>query len=337
MYFAKDSLDDLLRNIFSEIIRHGQKVSASRGDFLEVRGALLVLKNPLARLSRSEAKGTIFSCLGELLWYLAGANDLAFISHYIDQYRDESDDGQTIHGAYGPRFFNMRGEGINQVANVVSILREKPSSRRAVIQLFDAEDIVRDHKEVPCTCTLQFFIRDRKLEMLTHMRSNDAFKGFPHDVFAFTMLQEIIARTLCIELGEYKHCVGSFHIYEGKDQQKASKFIDEGFQAKVIMPSMPQGDPWQAINLILKAEEQVRLSKPLDVVLSSTDDYWVDLIKLLQVYALPESANNTEFDTLKSGLSQASYRMFVNKRRDYIERRREANAIAGNNSKELEP
>ncbi|MES1189476.1 MAG: thymidylate synthase, partial [Steroidobacter sp.] len=139
MYFVEDSLDDLLRVIFPAIIQHGQKVSASRGPCLEVRGALLVLKNPLARLSRSEAKGTIFSCLGELLWYLAGSNDLGFIEHYIGRYREDSDDGKTIYGAYGPRFFDMRSLGIDQIANVVKLLREKPTSRRAVIQLYDAE------------------------------------------------------------------------------------------------------------------------------------------------------------------------------------------------------
>src|ERR1700690_496760 len=93
------------------------------------------------------------------------------------------------------------GGKINQFENVLNLLKELPTSRRAVIQVFDAADNASGHlKDVPCTCTLQFMIRSRRLHMITYMRSNDAFWGLPHDVFAFTMLQEYVARTIGVEL-----------------------------------------------------------------------------------------------------------------------------------------
>ena len=92
---------------------------------------------------------------------------------------------------------------------MLSLLRDKSTSRRAVIQVFDAVDLTKPHKDIPCTCTLQLLLRDRRLHMLASMRSNDVFKGLPHDVFAFTMLQEIMARSLGVEIGTYKHAVGS--------------------------------------------------------------------------------------------------------------------------------
>ena len=61
------------------------------------------------------------------------------------------------------------------------------------------------------------------------MRSNDAFKGLPHDVFCFTMLQEIFARTLGVHVGVYKHAVGSLHLYD-KDRQKANQYLKEGIK-----------------------------------------------------------------------------------------------------------
>ena len=79
---------------------------------------------------------------------------------------------------------------------VIKTLSEKPTTRQAVVQILDAEDISEQHKNVPCTCTLQFFARGRRLHMVASMRSNDAYIGLPHDVFAFTMIQEIVARAL---------------------------------------------------------------------------------------------------------------------------------------------
>jgi thymidylate synthase len=118
-----------------------------------------------------------------LLWYLSRENNLDFISYYIGGYDNESEDKLTVHGGYGPRLFKQRGH--DQVRNVVEMLTRQPSSRRAVIQLFNAEDISRRHREIPCTTTLQFLVRDGRVHMITTMRSNDAFVGLPHDVFCF--------------------------------------------------------------------------------------------------------------------------------------------------------
>ena len=64
-----DTLDDLLIKVFPKILRNGQRVKASKGWNNELSGVVLELRNPLARLSRTETKGTLFSCLGETLWY----------------------------------------------------------------------------------------------------------------------------------------------------------------------------------------------------------------------------------------------------------------------------
>ena len=175
-----DTLDDLLVKVFPKILQNGQRVKASKGWNRELSGVVLELRNPLARLSRSETKGTVFSCLGETLWYLAGSNELEFIKYYIGIYGKFAESDGTIHGAYGPRLFDMRS-GVNQVENVIKLLRRKPSSRQAVVQLFNAEDLLKDYNDIPCTCTMQFLVRKGSLHLLVHMRSNDAFLGFRHN------------------------------------------------------------------------------------------------------------------------------------------------------------
>jgi thymidylate synthase len=187
MHLAADTLDDALNKLYPYILSSDQNVPTSRGMTRELRGVLLEIRKPRARLSRTETRGKSFSCLGELLWYMTKANDLEFITLYIRRYEKESDDGKTVYGGYGPRFFRHRGQ--DQIANVIELLKKRRNTRRAVVQLFDAEDIGSDHLEIPCTTTLQFMIRNDCLDAIVNMRSNDAFMGLPHDVFCFSMLQ----------------------------------------------------------------------------------------------------------------------------------------------------
>ncbi|RYD41424.1 MAG: thymidylate synthase, partial [Verrucomicrobiaceae bacterium] len=239
------TLDDVLRKLYPRLVRSRNRPQPSRGATREVLGVLLELVDPRARLSRSETRAVPYTGLGELLWYLSRDNQLAFIQHYLPRYADESDDGETVHGGYGPRLFNHRG--INQIRNVTERLRgDGSTSRRAVVQIFDAEDMASPHSEVPCTTTLQFFVRSKRLHMLTTMRSNDAWIGLPHDIFCFTMLQEIVARSLGVGLGRYRHFAGSMHLYEDR-VGSAEKYLGEGVQSTIAMPQMPVGTPWPAI------------------------------------------------------------------------------------------
>lgn len=308
MHVVADTLDDLLRKVYRRLLRRNDVVSPTKGPTVEEFGNLLTLKNPLARLSRTETKGTVFSCLGEFLWYMSGSNSLEFIEYYLNGYEKYSDDGLTIFGAYGPRLFNK--DGIDQLAYVLAKLKSNPASRKAVIQLFDASDVVVHHKDVPCTCTLQFVARSNKLHMYANMRSNDAFRGLPHDVFSFTMLQEVVARLLGLRLGHYHHSVGSLHLYTD-DFARVEQFLSEGLQDDVPMPPMPQGDPTAGLSALKNAEKVIRTTKTMPNTPPGTPEYWLDLIRLLAVYA---SSSPREIVRLKNDMSSNAFENFIRKR-----------------------
>ncbi|OCW21066.1 hypothetical protein BB029_23940 [Pseudomonas sp. S3E12] len=283
VFIERDTVDDLLKKVFKEILDNGTEADPTKGKTKELSGVLLKLTNPLGRLSRTEGKGTIFSCLGELLWYLSGSNQLDHIQYYIQDYHKYSDDGKTIFGAYGPKLFGANG----QISAVIEDLQERNSTRKAVVQLFSSSDLKAPHKDVPCTCTLQFLVRDGKLSLYTSMRSNDAFKGLPHDIFAFTMLQELVARKLGMPIGEYGHYVTSLHLYIN-DLEKVERFQNEGWQEKVYMPPMPIGDQTSNVLRLLKHERELRRSNKINSDVHS-DDYWRDISLLLEVFNLVKS------------------------------------------------
>lgn len=290
MHLKAATLDDLLEQAFRLLLKSRMSVVASKGSTVEVHGIVLELTRPRARLSRTDTKGHVFSGFGEFLWYISANNRLDQIQYYISRYDEWAEDDRTIWGAYGPRIF---GGERSQYEVVQSILVDRPTSRQAVIQLFDENDIRQKYKDTPCTCTLQFLIRDGLLNMVVHMRSNDVYKGLPHDVFAFTMIQEILARDLGVALGTYKHMIGSFHLYDD-DRLKVARYLEEDFQPTREMPEMPAGSQWNDIRKIFSLEVALRTGpfSGIEAALEGTDElspYWADVARLLAIYRLTKT------------------------------------------------
>ena len=302
-----------MRHVIEELLSHGEPIESSKGPNRELAGVLLELTNPRSRLSRTETRGKPFSCLGELCWYLGKSDDVDFISYYLSPYRDLAERSR-LWGAYGPRLF---GGNIDQVANVIDLLRKKPGSRRAVIQLFNASDIVGEHKDVPCTCVLQLMVRgsNPSLHMIAYLRSNDVVLGLPHDVFCFTMVQEIVARALSITIGTYKHVAGSIHLYD-RDKKKAEQFINEGWQSTdLAMPQMPDGDPWPAIETLLRAERDIRDGDGLPAgYLERIHPYWADLVRLLAVFRYSKNKDIEGIKRIRGEMHSQIYDLFIEQR-----------------------
>lgn len=313
MYYSAETLDDILNQVLKDLLELPFDVKASRGDSSELFGVLIKLTNPRARISRTETKGKPFSALGELLWYLSKNNRLDFIEYYISKYSQESDDNETIRGGYGPRIFNMHDK-YDQLQAVINLLRNSPHSRRGVIQIFDASDTETKYKEIPCTCTMQFAIRNNKLNMYVSMRSNDAYIGLSHDIFAFTMLQEIVARTLNVELGTYNHSVASLHLYLNH-KKEALEYLNEGFQStKIAMPEMPTGDPWQAIEAVKEIEQEIRNSRQIDIASIKLEPYWKNLVYLLLIHSSFKRGDLKEVGELQKKIGYPMYDTYIENR-----------------------
>jgi thymidylate synthase len=314
MEFAEDSLDAVLFKLYHALEVNGQQNVGSRGKTRELISVTLNIQKPRARLSVSENRGKPFSALGELLWYLSGSNTLEFIKPYVPRYKDDAVNG-ILEGAYGPRLLNMR-EGINQFDSIHKLLREKPGSRRAVIQLFNAEDIATVHREIPCTTTMQFHLRNGILHMSVTMRSNDAYWGLPHDVFCFTMIQEMMARRLGAEIGQYHQYVGSMHVYEDF-LPSMKEYVEEGFQQTREMPMMPEGNPFDRVGQFLEIERRLRNGESIVAADEIDDSYWADILRLLQAFWARKWVQDYQARLLelKAELACASYAPYLEGRR----------------------
>jgi thymidylate synthase len=313
MLFKASTLDDALGDILRRLLRTGARTRSSKGSARELTCVLVELTDPRARFSCTEGRGSLISYLGETLWYLSGSDRLKHVEYYIPNYRTfiaASPRAVRAPGAYGPRLFG--GGDKSQMATLLATLKQKIGSsdtRQAVAQIFDRSDLRQGNGDVPCTTTLQFLPRSGKLHLATTMRSNDIYRGFPGDIFAFTFIQELVARTLGLEIGAYSHFVGSLHLYD-TDETRARDYLNEGFQTPTSMPSMPRGDPWTWVEWLLKTEEAIRCGNSEAAALG-IDPYWLDLGRLLRIKALYHRRDIRELVQVKNEMISPVYNAFI--------------------------
>ena len=222
--------------------------SSPRGQKIkECLGVQFRITNPRNRLPMvSERNFSLTYLVAETLWYLSGSDSTAWISRYAPFWKGISDDGTTANSAYGSRIFRGHsriGDGkIVQWDYVKSELKKDPDSRRAVIHIRTPSDSILESKDVPCTLSLQFFIREEQLHLHVSMRSSDIILGLAYDVPAFTIMQEIMANELGVGLGEYVHTSNSLHCYE-RDFEMLNAIASSGDVRGSPMSPLPKMMP----------------------------------------------------------------------------------------------
>jgi thymidylate synthase len=280
-----------------DIYHNYQFLNSPRGfKSREILSYHFAITNPRERICFIPSRKTnIIFNFAEVLWYLSGDNSLDYIGYYAKNIKNYSVDGRTLTGtAYGPKIFDFGRSKLNQWDRIIDILTEDAASKRAYIQIFDAdESLALRNIDVSCTLGLQFFIRENKLYVASFMRANDAFRGMVSDIFSFTFIQELMALQLGLSLGDYFHNVGSIHLYEQDDN--ATKKIIQEVQSQpgrmtntFLFPAMPPGDNWDFIKIVLEYEKQLRTKK---IVLNLNQlereglpDYWQQVIMLFGLY-----------------------------------------------------
>lgn len=200
---------------------HGETVRPNGVETKELIDATLTIRQPGDRIIPDRGrKMNLAFAIAEWISYVCGIDDIEYFKQFISNYDRFSTDGVHLDGAYGKRIVYSDYDGIfpikrMQFEGVIDELRRDPHSRRAVISIFDRDDLYGGGgKNTPCTLNLQFFIRLDRLHMKVNMRSCDVVKGLTYDMFTFSMIQELIARHLDVDLGFYLHNAGSFHLYE---------------------------------------------------------------------------------------------------------------------------
>lgn len=222
-------MNPVWKDLISEVIYSGRRVVPRGQPTLEIVGSTIIVDatRPVVTI-RSREMGYRFLA-AEAAWILSGDNRLATIVPYSKKMAEFSDDGVTLFGSYGTKL-------IEQLDYVVATLNRDPDSRQAVVNIW--REVPPPTKDVPCTLSYQFLIRDRRLHIVVSMRSSDIWLGVVYDIPSAAMIAAYVLLSLAdkdLALGNVYQVAGSRHLYE-RDFAKAKLVLFGEMQTIAYAP-----------------------------------------------------------------------------------------------------
>ena len=167
---------------------------------------------PLLTTKKVFLKGIIY----ELLWFLKGDTNIKFLTdhnvHIWDEWADENGDLGYVYGKQWRSWETTDGRVIDQISQVVDLIKNHPDSRRILVTAWNPAEI--DKMALPpCHCLFQFYVADGKLSCQLYQRSADTFLGVPFNIASYALLTMMLAQVCGLEPGEFIHTTGDTHIY----------------------------------------------------------------------------------------------------------------------------
>jgi len=156
------------------------------------------------------------SIVHELLWFLAGDTNIAYLkAHGVSIWDDWADAKGDLGPVYGHQWRSWPapdGTKIDQIRNLLEQIKNNPDSRRLIVSAWNVADV--DHMALPpCHCLFQFYVADGKLSCQLYQRSADIFLGVPFNIASYALLTMMVAQVTGLKPGEFIHTFGDAHLY----------------------------------------------------------------------------------------------------------------------------
>ncbi|MGM0987814.1 MAG: thymidylate synthase [Pseudomonadota bacterium] len=156
------------------------------------------------------------SIIHELLWFLAGDTNIAYLKEngvrIWDEWADENGDLGPVYGYQWRSWPDPRGGHVDQIASLLEQIRTNPRSRRLIVSAWNPA-LVEEMALPPCHCLFQFYVAEGRLSCQLYQRSADIFLGVPFNIASYALLTQMIARVSGLEPGDFVHTLGDAHLY----------------------------------------------------------------------------------------------------------------------------
>ena len=156
------------------------------------------------------------SIIHELLWFLQGDTNVAYLHRHgvsiWDEWADEQGDLGPIYGKQWRRWGTADGRHIDQLAQAVEALKRTPDSRRIVVSAWNVGELER-MALLPCHALFQFYVADGRLSCQLYQRSADALLGVPFNIASYALLTHMVAQQCDLEPAEFIWTGGDCHLY----------------------------------------------------------------------------------------------------------------------------
>lgn len=185
------------------------------------------------------------SIIYELLWFLKGDTNVKYLQEHgvsiWNEWADENGDLGPVYGHQWRSWPDHRGGTIDQIQNVIDLIKHHPDSRRMLVTAWNPADI-GEMALPPCHCLFQFYVADGRLSLQLYQRSADTFLGVPFNIASYALLLQMMAQVTGLKAGDFIHTTGDTHLY-----------LNHIEQAKLQLTRTPRELPQMKLNPDVKS------------------------------------------------------------------------------------
>ena len=168
---------------------------------------------PLITTKRVHFKSIVY----ELLWFLRGDTNNRFLTDndvtIWNEWADEKGDLGRVYGAQWRDWRTADGKSVDQIAQLVEMIRTNPDSRRLIVSAWNPGEL-SEMALPPCHALFQFYVLEGQLSCQLYQRSADLFLGVPFNIASYALLTQMIAAVCGLEPRDFVHTFGDLHIYK---------------------------------------------------------------------------------------------------------------------------
>ena len=173
---------------------------------------------PLVTTKKLHVKSIIY----ELLWFLKGETNIAYLKEHgvkiWDEWADENGDLGPVYGKQWRSWQGADGKIYDQIADIIKQIKTNPDSRRMIVSAWNVAELP-EMALMPCHTIFQFYVADGKLSCQLYQRSADVFLGVPFNIASYALLTLMIAQVCDLASGDFIHSFGDVHIYNNHMDQ----------------------------------------------------------------------------------------------------------------------
>jgi thymidylate synthase len=162
------------------------------------------------------------SIIHELLWFLKGDTNIKYLKdngvRIWDEWADAEGNLGPVYGYQWRSWPTPDGKHIDQITQVIDMIKNNPDSRRLIVSAWNVADI-NNMKLPPCHAFFQFYVANGKLSCQLYQRSADIFLGVPFNIASYAILTMMVAQVCNLQLGDFVHTLGDAHIYSNHIEQ----------------------------------------------------------------------------------------------------------------------
>ena len=204
---------DLLR----QVLDHGTAKSDRTGTgTVSIFGAQLRFDLNAGFPLLTTKKVHLKSIIHELLWFLKGDTNVKYLKdNGVSIWNEWAKPDGELGPVYGYQWRSWPapdGRHIDQISQVIEMLKKNPDSRRMIVSAWNVADLDR-MALMPCHAFFQFYVADGRLSCQLYQRSADMFLGVPFNIASYALLTLMMAQVCGFKPGDFVHTFGDTHVY----------------------------------------------------------------------------------------------------------------------------